>query len=339
MYTEEDLDFAIKKNIFTESAVNEFRNSLYSSKGTHLVDEENIQLVGSHNDIFVSFASILLLFSSLFFLLDLPYFSGSLLFFMMTWLLTEFFVLRRRLKLPGVVLSLAFLGISFSLSLNAAELLFDGSVDVLWYFIFSPIFTAIAGYIYWLRFKIPITLALITTIVVCIPLYIFFIIPNASDDLFLAVAFSCGIVIFLFAMYWDSKDTKRLTYKTNVAFWLHVFSTPFIIHSIVIASKIKDESLSLDGMLAIIAMYIFLTIISIIIDRRSLMVTSIGYVIYLIGTILTYENISIPFALTGLLLGIFLLTISIFWHSIRVAIMSKLPSRIKIYLPIAKQEG
>jgi hypothetical protein len=53
MYTEEDLNNAVKQTIFNQSSVDNFRQFIATSKNTNHVDEENFKLIGSFNDIFV----------------------------------------------------------------------------------------------------------------------------------------------------------------------------------------------------------------------------------------------------------------------------------------------
>jgi hypothetical protein len=64
MYTEEDLNNAVKQAIFNQSSVDNFRQFIAIGKNTNQVDEENFKLIGSFNDIFVVIACLLLLFSS-----------------------------------------------------------------------------------------------------------------------------------------------------------------------------------------------------------------------------------------------------------------------------------
>ena len=52
MYTDEDLNLAVKQGVFSDSSVDEFRRLMSSTKGAPLVDEENFRLVGGFNDIF-----------------------------------------------------------------------------------------------------------------------------------------------------------------------------------------------------------------------------------------------------------------------------------------------
>ena len=62
MYSEEDLDLAVKQGVFTATSVEEFRELVASSKQTSVVDEENFRLVGGFNDIFIVIACALLPF-------------------------------------------------------------------------------------------------------------------------------------------------------------------------------------------------------------------------------------------------------------------------------------
>ena len=66
MYTDEDLNLAIEKNVLSADSVDAFRSMMSSSNNSSMVDEENFRLVGGFNDIFIVIACALLLFSSLF---------------------------------------------------------------------------------------------------------------------------------------------------------------------------------------------------------------------------------------------------------------------------------
>jgi hypothetical protein len=45
MYTDEDLNYAVEKGVFTVSSVEEFRSLLSMSKFSPSVDEENFRLI------------------------------------------------------------------------------------------------------------------------------------------------------------------------------------------------------------------------------------------------------------------------------------------------------
>ena len=63
MYTDEDLDFAVKNDVFTEKSVEIFRRQALERSNTDVSDEENFRLVTGFNDIFVTIACALLLLS------------------------------------------------------------------------------------------------------------------------------------------------------------------------------------------------------------------------------------------------------------------------------------
>lgn len=64
MYTNEDLNNAITKGIFTEQSVNKFRSLVAGKNNLSAADEENFRLISGFNDIFVVIACLLLLASS-----------------------------------------------------------------------------------------------------------------------------------------------------------------------------------------------------------------------------------------------------------------------------------
>ena len=64
MYTDDDLNGAIDKGIFTSQAVDQFRQHMATIKNTSSVDEENFRLITGFNDVFVVIASVLMLGST-----------------------------------------------------------------------------------------------------------------------------------------------------------------------------------------------------------------------------------------------------------------------------------
>ncbi|MBE9399443.1 hypothetical protein IOQ59_19445 [Pontibacterium sp. N1Y112] len=330
MYTDEDLNFAVKKGVFTDSAVEEFRALLSSSKHSPSVDEENFKLVGGFNDIFIVIACLLLIFSSLWvvnFIAESDVL-GMLVFTVLSWILSEIFVLKRKMALPGIALLLAFVGGVYSIS----DFVVMGSKEMS--FMLSAALATIAAYLHWLRFKVPITIAVGTAaavgLLVSLAMSIF---PDTNDSL-LVILFICGVLSFIFAMYWDSSDTKRITRNSDVAFWLHLLSAPLIIHPVFSKLGVLDGNESLVSMAAVVVLYVFMTSISIVIDRRAFMVSSLVYVLYALSSLIkAYGGVGYSFALTGVLMGGALLLLSVFWHRVRVYLVAKLPAVVKENIP------
>ncbi len=77
-----------------------------------------------------------------------------------------------------------------------------------------------------------------------------------------------------------------------------------------------------------------MSVISVVIDRRAFMVSSLVYVLYAFSSLLEiYGVVGYSFAATGVFMGVALLLISVFWHEIRVKLVALLPSLMQKYLP------
>jgi hypothetical protein len=327
MYTDEDLDYAVKQGIFTAAAVKKFRAKMASSKDTVTADEENFRLLSGFNDIFVVIACLLLLFSSLWVVQTVAKSLGLLVFSILSWGLAEFFVRKRKLALPAIVLLLSFVGGVFSLCIGLLSQSPTG------YMVASSI-AAGAAYVHWLRFQVPITVAAGTAaaigILVSLILYLF---PH-TDGLLQAVLFTCGVATFLFAMWWDASDRSRTTRRSDVAFWLHLLAAPLIIHPVFSNVGVFEGNESLGGMVVILALYLLMTFVSLVVDRRVFMVSSLAYVVYAVSNLLkVYGAVSSSVSLTGVLIGSALLLLSAFWHPVRGRVVALLPSALRKYLP------
>lgn len=331
MYTDEDLDNAIKSGIFTEEAIAKFRQQISSSQNTVLVDEENFRLISSFNDIFVVIACVLLLSSILVIFTPENNNSGYAIFTLLSWGLSEFFVRYRKMALPAIVLLLAFIGGSFAFILG----LFVTPTEIS--YIPAAAISAIAAFLHWQRFRVPITVAAGTAAIVGFVIAsILSIIPN-SKEWVLVPLFICGVASFIFAMYWDTSDRSRVTRKSDVAFWLHLLAAPLIIHPVFYSLGILEGNVKLGSILLVICLYFFMTFISIIIDRRAFMVSSLIYVLYAISKLFeVYGSIAHSFAITGIVIGSALLFLSAFWHSARTKILLILPKRIQESVPVIK---
>ncbi len=335
MYTDEDLNLAVKKGIFSTGSVEEFRHLIESSNHSPSVDEENFRLVGGFNDIFIVIACALLLFSSLWVLNSFDSSVGYFVFSALSWGLAEIFVLKRKMALPAIMLLLAFIGGIFMLS----ESIFGGgnysyNADVGYSVIASTALSALAAYCHWRRFNVPITVAVGTSVGLAFLVAIVQSIFPYNTDILLVALFLCGCIAFTCAMYWDSSDITRTTRKSDIAFWLHLLSAPLIIHPIFWGLGVLDGDESVGSMLLIVILYVLMTSISIAIDRRAFMVSSLIYVIYALSSLIeNYGGVGYSFALTGVVMGASLLLLSIYWQTVRVHFVGLLPMRIQGYVP------
>lgn len=329
MYTDDDLNLAIEKKIFTQVAVDAFRDSMSLAKNTPIVDEENFKIVGGFNDIFVVIACCLLLFSTSYVLKPFNESIALFCFAGLSWALSEFFILKRKMSMPAIILLIAFVGgcffFSMSFFVQAPELTL----------ILATAVATVSAYCHWLRFNVPITVAAGTLaligFVVAIAMSAF---PNAKN-LMLGLVSLCGLATFLLAMYWDASDIERVTQKSDVAFWLHLVSAPLVIHPMFSMLGIFDESQTILNMSLVIVLYLLMTVISIAIDRRAFMVSALAYVLYALSNIINNNgDVGYSLALTGVFIGAALLLLSAFWQAARQHIVKSLPLSLKKYLPV-----
>lgn len=343
MYTDEDLNYAVEKGVFTGSSVEEFRSLLASLRNSPSVDEENFKLVSGFNDIFVLISCTLVLASSVWFIeavTDMTILAYAF-YILLSWLLAEFFVLKRRMALPAIALLFSFVGGVFTVSMTSFSALDDSFTGSLsenpTMYIVSAGLSALSAYLHWLRFKVPITVAVGVAagvgLLVSIAVSIF---PDSTDWLLITL-FVCGVLAFVMAMYWDASDLTRTTRNSDVAFWLHLLSAPLIIHPVFSTLGVFDGNESIVDMAFVVILYLLMTTISIVIDRRAFMVSSLIYVLYAISSIIkTYGGVGYSFALTGVVIGTALLLLSVFWHPARGKLIKLLPEFATDYVPQAK---
>ncbi|MGL1930476.1 MAG: hypothetical protein OCC45_01805 [Desulfotalea sp.] len=347
MYTDEDLNEAIKGNIFDQQSVDRFRSHIAQNRQTPMVDEENFRLIGGFNDIFVVIACSLLLVSAswagnaiggFFAILSVP---------VLSWGLAEFFVRKRKMALPAIVLLLSFVGGIFAVLIDLLNGLGDSSI------IIAAGVTTIAVYVHWRRFRVPITVAAgagsVTVFFIALVSYVcygdimqnetdIFGKMNSSGNWIAASIFISGIAVFFLAMKWDSSDRQRISRQSDVAFWLHLLAAPLIVHPAFAFSGVLEGAESISGLVVISFLYLLLTCISIVIDRRAFMVSSLAYVLYAISNVLeVYGVVGYSFAITGICISGGLLFLSAFWHNARKMVLGFFPESVKKYVPVLRK--
>ena len=331
MYNDEDLNAAVEEGIFSASAVEAFRHQVASVKGSSAVDEEHFKLIGGFNDIFIVIACGLLLFSSFSVLEAVDTSLGYLVFALLSWGLAEFFVLKRKMALPAIMLLIAFVGSIAGLSDSLLSIQTELGA------ILAATLSVIAAFIHWHRFSVPITVAVAVAGAVGLVISSLGAVFPEMDNWLSPLLFVCGLLVFAFAMQWDSADTTRVNYRSDVAFWLHLLSAPLIIHPVFTGLDILNGEQGLWNMALVILLYLLLTFVSICIDRRVLMVSSLIYVIYaLSGLFDRYGMVGSSFAFTGVLMGAMLLLLSAYWHRARTQLVTHLPDSMQASLPKVK---
>lgn len=370
MYSESDIEHAIATGAITPAAAAALRRSVAESRATALVDEESFRLLTGFNDIFVSIAAVLLLVAvgwiggaigarmvspstadgdHLQIMVGVR--AGGLLVAACAWGLAEYFTRQRRMALPSILLLLAFVG-----GIGAVA-------GGLWSFgpqhdgipmgaPIAGIAMAIAAYMHWRRFHVPITIAALTgaLVLTAFGLTVAALMSRAPCTLDVAetrdrclmlvqtasswMALLAGVVVFGFAMWWDMSDRARITRRSDVAFWLHLCAAPLIAHSVFWLLGVTSGEPSPARAGIVIMLYLLFGLVALAVDRRALLVSSLAYVLYaLSGVFEQFGAVSLNMALTALVIGSALLMLSAFWHTARRLIVSRLPDEVRMRLP------
>ncbi len=328
MYTDDDLENAVKNGIFTKESIQRFRSHISVKCATQAVDEENFRLIASFNDIFVVIACTLLLFSTGWVTHNIhpSVAMGAILF--LSWVLAEFFVLKRKMALPAIILLITFVGSTFAFTNYLFEHQSEQTVMV------SGAVASLATWLHWKRFKVAITVAAGAATAVVFAISLLMSINPGLENYILYLIFISGVITFYIAMLWDSRDLKRVTSKSDVAFWLHLVSAPLIVHPIFSNLGILKGNESTFNVVIVVALYLFLTIASVAIDRRAFMVSSLAYVLYTLTELFrTYGFAGDSFAYVGVIMGFSLLLLSGFWHNIRSHMVIYLPKYLQNKVP------
>lgn len=314
MYSEDDLASAIKAGVISEETAAAFRAHVASTQVTPAVDEEYFRLVTGFNDIFVVIACVLLLASVSGIGAVASPWIGGLLEAVMAWILCEFFVKTRRMALPAIVLLLAFVGGASMVGV----LLSKGPV-------LGGICGVIAAFMHWRRFKVPITVAAGAGALIA-GLASTLVAKKSVAEWVPLLLFIAGAITFLFALRWDASDRQRETRRSDVAFWLHLLAAPLLVHPVFVTLKPFHGEANAAQALSVLLLYVVITMISLISDRRALMVSALAYVLYAFSALLKdYGVVNLSFAITGLLIGSGLLLLSAFWNSSRGYLLRRLP--------------
>ncbi len=306
-------------------------NSAPDMRAALIGDEENMRFVRSFSDVFISIGIGLLslgMFTTIgIFGGGIGYLAGAALL----WLMCEYFGRKKRAHLPTLLLAFAYLifvhtGLSSIFEMGiSGELGRPGLVPA--------IVTLLAMLLFYWRFRLPFSIALIALSLIMIVFAVLGgIIPSG-----LLMVFS-GFALFIAAIGYDSHDTDRKTRFADNAFWLHFTAAPLIIHGIAVY-VLKPEVTKIMGvlpmvqlgktdalfMLAIIGVLAF---VGLAINRRALLVSSLGYAGFAIGFLMKDSGLGFGsvIALTLLLLGGGIVFLGVGWHTARTLILFALPT-------------
>lgn len=327
MIDDADLQAAVAAGVLDASTAARLRAFVAEQRRLPAADEESVRLVSSFNDIFVVLASTLLLLALAWLGRAAAPWAGGAAVAAAAWALAEPFVRQRRMALPALVLTLAFIG---GVAAAVADLLGDGALATS-----LGLAAAVpAAALHWRRFRVPCSVAagLAAGLGALLTVWMALVPPDRQVlPLLLMLA---GLLSFAVAMRHDLADRERLTRHADVAFWLHLLAAPLMVHPVFSALATAEAPARQGLALAALGLYLALALLSLAIDRRALLVSALGYVLYALRDLLVVRSgHEAPWAAPALLLGLALLGLSAWWPHARQRVVGRLPARWQQRLP------
>ena len=343
MIEQADLDAAVAANLLSPEQRASLTELARQRQQTSLgADEEHFRFITSFNDIFVTIAAVLLLVAVGALGARVDVWFAALGVAAASWGLAEYFTRRRRMAFPSIVLLLAFVGGVF-VTVGGAIVKITGVDNVQPDTARGALFIGLAGVAavaaavtHWRRFQVPITIAAGAAAASAIAFAVVASMMGEDRNALLTAVSLCGVGVFAVAMHYDMSDRQRLTRRTDIAFWLHLLAAPMIIHPLVVMFGLNGPAMMPGEALAIVAVYLVLTIIALAIDRRALLGSGLGYMIFALQSRFRQTgDVDLGFALTCLVIGLFLITLSAAWQRIRAGVMPLVPRGWAERLPVA----
>ncbi len=346
--TPEQITAALKAGIISETQASAMRaklspaisSGIEPSDQAMIGNEDDMRFLRSFSDVFIAIGLGLLsvgLFASFLFISK-----GGIMFLVpaaIMAVLAEFFGRRKRQHLPTLITALSFLWFTqMGVGGLVKKLDFGGDITV-------AFITFLAMLAFYIRIRLPFCMALMAISL----LYVAYaVLARIAPDFLLGnvgwAFFIGGIATLATAMFYDSQDRHRTTRFADNAFWLHLTAAPLIIHGLMIEFvSLKSETVmnfvpvpTLDRGDAVIVMIMVgvLAVFGLAINRRALLVSSLGYAGVAIGFLMKDIGLDIGsvVALTFVVLGAAVVFLGVGWHQARNALIKVLP-KWKIFPP------
>lgn len=328
MIAREQLEAANKQGLIGKDQIDPLWSFLNGTDGDSEdpVDPEEMHFARGFHDIFISIGICILFagyFVGLFQLADnqsllLPGLFGA---FALNWLLAEWFCKKLRLSLPSMLLAAGFIGSTILLSAFFTGGWDEGATGLStpsWSSVLPLVCGLIAGGLFYRRFGVPVTPALMAATGVGLFLLLVALINEALIEHYLVIwLFIAGLACLALALWFDMQDPKRLTSRSDKAFWLHLLAAPMLVHAVL--SQFGFETQPAVSAILLITLVVLIGLFALVIDRRAFLASAIGYLGFAIAVLL--KEIELGEAgvasLTLLVLGAFVLMLGSGWSTLR----------------------
>lgn len=336
--TPEDLRAAVAAGIVTEAqaaSLSALANSRAGRRSTLPAEDEPFEFFRGFSEIFISIGLVILLagvsallavFGGFALLTLVPLASAGI-----AWWWAGYFTLKRRMTLPSMVLATAY---GTGIVIFAFSLLAQIGVDERGIAISGFALSAAAMMLWYRRFRLPFSAFLAGCAILGVVYSITASASNMVDlvgadgyrvmfDLTESPAFATatllfGVGAFLVGMWFDTRDPHRLGRHSATAFWCHLLAAPALVNTVA-ATLLNGGGV---GFLAVAL--VLITLLALVIDRRSFLTAAIAYIAIVISWVMG-DGDGTQWIFILLLLGAFITAIGTWWVQLRGWIMQKLP--------------
>jgi hypothetical protein len=245
------------------------------------------------------------------------------------WALSEYFITRRRMVGPAIMLSILFAAtVTLGSGQYFAQVFMLARQDYS-SLVMPGILSIIAVLVFWVRFRVPFAMALIALGMFAVALLaaatrsgtpesIADVFTFSAEGSFAWITLVLGVVVFAVAMVFDGSDPYRVTRRSAQGFWLHIVAAPAIVNTVALSLLANDNPTAQAMLLVFLT---FIAVVAITIDRRSFLMAAIGYSVGL--SLTAVEGAGIAWLI--LALGVAMVLLGALWERIRAVILRILP--------------
>jgi hypothetical protein len=272
------------------------------------------------------------------------------------WLLGEFFARRRRLFLPSIAIVCAFTGFAAAMSLALYSAVVAGSPIDLDFtdtglppvvrigFLVAGLALVLAPLAFYLRFRLPFSMGLTGAGAAAFAVIAAMVADHETTMRFLpALLLALGVALFVAGVVFDARDPARQTRLSDNGFWLHFAAAPLLLNgafgllgqlfgvpnsaegappsaALAIAGEEGGAAAQAAATLLVV---LFLGLVSLLINRRALIVSALLTTGVAIGVLMNAVGLDAGAlaASTFIVLGGFVLILGAGWHGVRRALL------------------
>ena len=335
--TPEDLRAAVAAGILTEAqaaSVQALANDRAGKRSALPAEDEPFEFFRGFSEIFISIGLVILLVGASALLTVIGGFTLLTLVPLATagiaWWWAGYFTLKRRMTLPSMVLASAY-GIGIVVFVFAV--LAQANLDERMIAILGFALSALGMVAWYRRFRLPFSAFLAGAAILGV-VYSFTasaanlgplatgnyrrLFDLAESPAFATATLLFGIGAFLVGMWFDTRDPHRLGRHSATAFWCHLLAAPALVNTVAVTLMNGGGT----GLLAIAL--VLITLLALVIDRRSFLTAAIVYIAIVIGWVMG-ESGGTSWIFILLILGAFITAIGTWWVQLRAKVMQLLP--------------